>query len=96
MIGGPRLPHMTNTPATAARPWSPTIRVGIALPSGELSDCLDEHLVQHDAYVVTALLRTRGVEVFEDEDPADDFGLGIVYERVRTALVDAGYLAVTA
>lgn len=60
-------------------------------------DYLDaKHLVKHDVYVVTALLRTHGVEAFVDEEPEDDFGLGVVYQRVREALVGAGYLAVTA
>lgn len=55
-----------------------------------------KHLAAQDVYVVTALLRTRGVEAFSEEEPEDDFGLGVVYERVREALVDAGYLAVSA
>lgn len=55
-----------------------------------------KHLLEHDVVVVTAVLRTQGVQGFEEEEPEDDFGLGIVYERVRLALIDAGYLAVTA
>lgn len=55
-----------------------------------------KRLAAHDVYVVTALLRAQGVAAFEQEEPEDDFGLGVVYERVRSALVEAGYLAVTA
>lgn len=55
-----------------------------------------KRLTAQDVYVVTALLRAQGVVAFEDEEPEDDFGLGVVYERVRCALVEAGYLAVIA
>lgn len=55
-----------------------------------------KHLMAHDVTLVTALVRSRGADAFGEEEPEDDFGLGIVYERVRAALVDAGYLAVTA
>lgn len=77
-----------------------TEAVGAAL--GELHGSNDveylkaSHLAAHDVYVVTALLRTQGVEAFEQEEPEDDYGLGVVYQGVREALVEAGYLAVTA
>lgn len=58
-------------------------------------DYLDaKHLMAHDAVVVTALLRTQGVEAFESAEPDDDFGLGVVYERVREALMGSGWLGV--
>lgn len=55
-----------------------------------------KRLAAHDVYVVMALLRAQGVAAFEEEEPEDDFGLGVVYERVRSALAEAGYLAVIA
>ena len=55
-----------------------------------------KRLAAHDVYVVTAMLRGQGVGALSEEEPEDDFGLGIVYERVRSALASAGYLAVTA
>ena len=77
-----------------------TEAVGAAL--GELHGSSDlgyldaKQLVARDVYVVTALLRNQGVDAFSEEDPEDDFGLGMVFTRVREALIDAGYLRVDA
>jgi hypothetical protein len=60
-------------------------------------DYLDaKQLLARDVYVVTALLRNGGVDAFSGEEPEDDFGLGMVFTRVREALIDAGYLRVEA
>jgi len=45
---------------------------------------------------VQALLRAKGVDAFSQEDPEDDFGLGMGYAEVRAALLCAGYLTATA
>lgn len=42
--------------------------------------------------LVDVLLRMHGVQAFEEEEPADDFGLGIVYTAVRDALIEVGHL----
>lgn len=50
----------------------------------------------HEKYdypgLVDVLLRMHGVQAFEEEEPADDFGLGIVYTAVRDALIEVGHL----
>jgi len=75
-----------------------TEAVGKAL--GELHGSNDieygdaKRLLLHDMAIVTALIRNGGVNAFAEEEPEDDFGLGVVYEAVREALGQAGYLAV--
>ncbi len=49
-----------------------------------------------DVVAVQALLRANGADAFVQEDPEDDFGLGMVYAEVRAALLCAGYLTATA
>lgn len=51
-----------------------------------------KHLLAHDTATVMALLRACGPGAFEEPEPADDFGLGVVYGTVREALLDEGYL----
>jgi len=63
--------------------------------SNDLSYLDVKWLAAHSAYVVEALIHNRGAGAFEQEQPADDFGLGIVYSAVRDALVDAGHLEVS-
>lgn len=53
-------------------------------------------LLAHDVVTVQALMRAHGVAAFAEDDPDDDFGLGMVYAQVRAALFDAGYLTATA
>lgn len=47
---------------------------------------------QNSAVLVGALLDMHGTSAFAQDEPEDDFGLGIVYGAVRDALVDAGHL----
>ncbi len=63
--------------------------------SNDLSYLDVRWLTEQDAYVVQALLRSRGVQAFAEEEPDDDFGLGMVYAGVRDALVAAGHLVGT-
>jgi hypothetical protein len=53
-------------------------------------------ILAQDVVTVQALMRAHGVEAFAAEEPEDDFGLGMVYAEVRSALVGAGYLPATA
>lgn len=54
-----------------------------------------KHLLAQDTATVMALMRAKGPAAFNEPDPDDDFGLGVVYESVREALVEEGYLGVT-
>lgn len=60
--------------------------------SGDISYRDAKHLVAQDMATVMALLRASGPAAFEEKEPDDDFGLGVVYSTVREALVDEGYL----
>lgn len=50
------------------------------------------HMTNSDAVVVRAILEQHGPEAFADENPDNDYGLGIVYDALRQALIVAGYL----
>lgn len=52
-------------------------------------------LVHQDATTVRAILSTQGCEAFREENPDDDFGLGVVYSAVRDALIGGGHLCAT-
>jgi hypothetical protein len=60
--------------------------------SNDLSYLDVKTLTAQSAYVVEALIRNRGPLAFEDEEPQDDFELGIVYAAVRDALIACGHL----
>ena len=92
-------------PSTAAGSGSPALRsvsqpeaalsaVGEVLAEmhgdSELSYLDAKMLTLQDAATVRGVLQVHGVRAFVDEDPADDFGLGVVYDRVRAALWDGG------
>lgn len=51
-----------------------------------------KHLLAQDMATVMALMRSGGAAAFDEEDPDEDFGLGVVYGSVRDALVSEGYL----
>lgn len=63
---------------------------------GEISYRDAKGLLVPDVPLVQALLRMHGVAAFQEEEPEDDFGLGVVYGAVREALVEAGHLAAPA
>lgn len=50
------------------------------------------HLTNYDAVVVRAVLAQHGPEAFAHEEPDNDYGLGLVYDAVRGALMAAGHL----
>lgn len=64
--------------------------------TNDLSYADARHHLSQDAVTVRALLANSGPAAFFDVEPEDDFGLGVVYDSVRAALVEAGLLCVDA
>jgi len=66
--------------------------LGDLLRTGDIEYGDATRLLTRDAATVQALLAVHGADAFEDEEPEDDFGLGVVYTAVRDALIRCGYL----
>ncbi|TAL72849.1 MAG: hypothetical protein EPN79_02065 [Burkholderiaceae bacterium] len=49
-------------------------------------------LLEQDLTVVRLLLEQYGVSAFMQEEPQNDFGLGVTYSAVRDALIQEGFL----
>ncbi|AKN93619.1 hypothetical protein [Xanthomonas oryzae] len=58
----------------------------------EYRDCRVQ--VERDMTAITTILRGQGPQAFQEEDPDEDYGLGVVYGAVRGALIESGMLPV--
>lgn len=74
--------------------------VGTALASlygsGDLSYRECSCMTEADLTTVRALIQVHGIEALEQDEPDDDFGLGIVYSEVRDALIAEGLVRASA
>lgn len=74
--------------------------VGTALASlygsGDLAYRECSCMTEADLTTVRAVIQVHGIEAFEQEEPGDDFGLGIVYSEVRDALIAEGLVGASA